>query len=55
MLAVVSQARDELIQNGVSVYLNRLSDFLFVSARFAAMKSDVEETPYKKAREPKKV
>ena len=29
------------------VYLNRLSDFLFVAARFANLKHDVDDVPWK--------
>jgi len=47
------QAREGLVQDSVAVYLNRLSDFLFVSARYAAMKTGGSETVYKKARAPK--
>jgi cob(I)alamin adenosyltransferase len=34
----------------VAVYLNRLSDYLFVAARRAAQLSGHEEVPYQKAR-----
>ena len=36
------------MQETVPVYLNRLSDFLFVAARFAALIHGHEETIYKK-------
>ena len=34
----------------VGVFLNRMSDYLFVTARFAAMTTKEAETPYKKAK-----
>jgi len=37
--------------DSVPIYLNRLSDFLFVSARFACMKEGFQETIYKKGKE----
>lgn len=39
------------VHNDVGIFLNRLSDFLFVSARYVAMKSGNEETIYKKQKE----
>ena len=44
------QAREGLVQETVAVYLNRLSDFLFVAARFATQKTGGEEVRYKKDR-----
>jgi cob(I)alamin adenosyltransferase len=43
----------DLVQEGdcepvVAKYLNRLSDFFFVAARFASMKNNREEVVYKK-------
>ena len=38
-------------EEGVTRFLNRLSDYLFVAARLAAMKQGQPETVYKKARE----
>jgi cob(I)alamin adenosyltransferase len=37
------------IDSNVFVFLNRLSDFLFVSARYAAMKEGQKEIIYKKS------
>lgn len=47
---VAPLAREALVQKTVAVYLNRLSDYLFVSARYAAMKEGAEEIKYKKDR-----
>eukprot|EP00941_MAST-03F_sp_MAST-3F-sp1_P001521 g1521.t1 len=46
----------KLIQEGktcsdVGIYLNRLSDYFFVAARFACMKSNEKEVIYRKAKE----
>lgn len=38
------------VEPSVVKFLNRLSDYLFTAARFAAMKAGREETTYKKAR-----
>jgi len=45
--AVVRVSRNEDIGEGAVVYLNRLSDFLFVLARYANQKADVQETKWK--------
>lgn len=42
--------RDGQLSSDVSVYVNRLSDYLFVAARYAAMKADSVEQVYSKAR-----
>lgn len=47
--AVTSLHRDGHVGAEVCVYLNRLSDFLFVAARYAAMRAGASETVYKKA------
>ena len=43
----------ELVEDGnldqiIAIYINRLSDFLFVLARYACYKENKEETVYKK-------
>jgi cob(I)alamin adenosyltransferase len=45
--AVVRMSRNEDIGEGAVVYLNRLSDFLFVLARYVNQKADVQETKWK--------
>ena len=43
------QVRDELTDAAVGVYLNRLSDYLFTAARFAAQRAGEPETVWVKA------
>lgn len=45
--AVVRLSRNEGIGEGITVYLNRLSDLLFVLARYANHLADVPETIWK--------
>lgn len=45
--SVVRMSRNEDIGEGAVVYLNRLSDFLFVLARYVNQKADVQETKWK--------
>jgi cob(I)alamin adenosyltransferase len=45
--AVVRMSRNEDIGEGAVVFLNRLSDFLFVLARYVNQKADVQETKWK--------
>ena len=44
---VVRLSRNEDIGEGITVYLNRLSDLLFVLARFANLLENVPETKWK--------
>ena len=44
----VPMVRAEDCPPEVTKYLNRLSDFLYTAARFAAMRTGEEETPYRK-------
>jgi cob(I)alamin adenosyltransferase len=46
-LAVSMQQHGLFVEQLVIQYLNRLSDYLFVLARYAAQKSGVEEIPWK--------
>jgi cob(I)alamin adenosyltransferase len=46
--AVVTLAREEDVNPAVLTYLNRLSDLLFVLARYANKADGVEETPWRK-------
>lgn len=45
--AVVRLSRNEDIGDGITVYLNRLSDLLFVLARYANSTANVTETKWK--------
>ena len=47
--AVVPLVQDERADKEVGKYLNRLSDFLFVAGRYAAMKEGRLETIWRKA------
>lgn len=47
----VSLVREGQLAGEVAVFLNRLSDYLFVAARFASLKSGGREEVYKKPRE----
>ncbi len=47
-LQVLLQSKD--LDANVCVYINRLSDYLFTLARFAALKEEKTETIYKKPR-----
>jgi len=42
------ETEDNVIEESIPIYLNRLSDFLFVSARYACRREFKEEIPYKK-------
>lgn len=46
---------DDAVPNSVRVYMNRLSDYLFTAARYAAMQDGETEVPYKKNRAPMSV
>jgi cob(I)alamin adenosyltransferase len=46
-----SLVRAGQLEENVAVFLNRLSDYLFVAARFSSMKCAKPEEVYKKARE----
>jgi cob(I)alamin adenosyltransferase len=46
--AVVRLAREEAVNPAVVTYLNRLSDLLFVAARYANKADGAEETPWQK-------
>lgn len=48
----VTLAREGKVAQPVAIWLNRLSDFLFVAARYAALKTGGGETIYRKARAP---
>jgi cob(I)alamin adenosyltransferase len=46
---VVDLVAEKECSEAVGKYLNRLSDYLFVAARYACMKAGQTETPYKKS------
>ena len=48
--AVVELRERDAVDPVVCTYLNRLSDYLFTAARYAAMVAEKPETKYKKAR-----
>ena len=45
---VVPLVRDGECEAAVAVYLNRLSDYLFVAARFAALRAGAGDAVYRK-------
>ncbi|EFN59559.1 hypothetical protein CHLNCDRAFT_49309 [Chlorella variabilis] len=47
--AVVPLVRDQATEAAVAIYLNRLSDYLFTAARYAALKAGEPETVWVKA------
>ncbi|GAB4822280.1 hypothetical protein N2152v2_009326 [Parachlorella kessleri] len=47
--SVVPLVREGLTDEAVGVFLNRLSDYLFMAARYAAMKAGEPETLWKKS------
>ena len=49
---IVPLAQSGAVDSSVAIFMNRLSDFFFVAARFTAMKSSEPETVYKKAKVP---
>eukprot|EP01119_Soliformovum_irregulare_P006534 TRINITY_DN1864_c0_g1_i4.p1 TRINITY_DN1864_c0_g1~~TRINITY_DN1864_c0_g1_i4.p1 ORF type:complete len:138 (+),score=25.15 TRINITY_DN1864_c0_g1_i4:274-687(+) len=46
--SIWESVHDEDLEESVAIFLNRLSDFLFVCARYAAMQDGKPETIYKK-------
>ena len=46
----MSLVLEQQLQVEVQVFLNRLSDYLFVASRFAAMRCDGTEQVYKRSR-----
>jgi cob(I)alamin adenosyltransferase len=50
---VVALVDEGHVHESVAIYLNRLSDFAFVAARFAAFRAGQPEVVYKKAAAPR--
>ncbi|KAF9975436.1 hypothetical protein BGZ73_000941 [Actinomortierella ambigua] len=50
---VAPMAQEHRVDQSVAIYLNRLSDYLFTCARYAAMKGGFKEVAYKKPRPPR--
>ena len=48
--SVVPLVAEEQVDNEVAIYLNRLSDFLFVASRYAAFKEGKTEIIWRKAK-----
>jgi len=46
--SVVKLVEEDVVDSDTVIFLNRLSDFLFVSARFLSMKENKPEVIYKK-------
>lgn len=46
---VVALSKKEKIDNDVVIYLNRLSDYVYMLARFSNYKEKIKETPWKPA------
>ena len=44
---VVSLSEKEKVNSGVTVYLNRLSDYVYTLARFSNFREKIKETPWK--------
>jgi len=51
--SVVPLIRENECPEAVGIFLNRLSDYLFVAARYAALKMDHPETQYQKPKPPR--
>ena len=47
-LAGEEEEEEEVVELSVRVYLNRLSDYLFTAARYAALREGKPEVVYKK-------
>lgn len=47
--SMVPLVKEQIAEESAARYLNRLSDFLFTAARYAALKDGKQETIYKKS------